>query len=88
MWHGHIYHYNCEGILTNTQLAKLAVLDAYIGLLDAIIHFAAVPALKPLSKRLEPIAHELNDFMVSIYEEPFKTPLMKPRGKARGKRGA
>lgn len=66
--------------MNDLNLAKLAILDAYIGLLDAVICCARVKALVPLCGKLEVIAHDLNTFMHTLYDEPFKTALKRVRG--------
>ena len=66
--------------MNDTNLAKLAILDAYISLLDAVICCARVKALMPLCGKLELIAHDLNTFMHTLYDEPFKTALKRVKG--------
>lgn len=74
--------------MNETNLAKLSILDAYIALLDAVVHCSHVKALSALSKRLEPISEELNALMLSMYDEPFKTALKRTNSKGAGVRMA
>jgi hypothetical protein len=67
--------------VNDTNLAKLSILDAYIALLDAVVHCSHVKALSALSKQLEPITHELNALMLTMYTEPFKTALKRTKSK-------
>ena len=67
--------------MNDTNLAKLAILDAYIALLDAVMHCSHRKVLSALSKRLEPISEELNALILSMYDEPFKTALKRTNSK-------
>jgi hypothetical protein len=67
--------------VNDTNLAKLAILDAYIALLDAQVYCARVKGLVRLGVLLEPIAHDLNEFMLAMYDEPFKTALKRTANK-------